>query len=463
MKDEIRKRFIAYQDEWMKDLAALIAIDSSGDEPTEGCPFGDGPAKALHTALEMGERMGFVCDNVDNYAGTLSYGDSEDSIGVVAHLDVVPAGTGWETDPFKLTVKDDVLYGRGVIDDKGPFISALYGMRILKDMGLPLSKTIRVIFGTNEEKGSGCMKYYNEHRVCPPIGFTPDADYPLIHGEKGGLWAELHFPAEDTPILDISAGEAFNAVISECRTILDGKKTDADALRSSIIAEDSLGYPVAVSTNSDGNVELLVKGLAAHGSTPELGVNALVSTANILCRYLGDAAGKLMWFLKDELGRDPNAVTLGLFAQDEPSGKLTLNVGRCEYHKDVIWIGNDIRYPVTMTLSEMKAKYTEMTEKYGLSFVPVNCSEPLYVPKDNPVVQSLLGVYREVSGKPDADAFVIGGGTYAKEMRGDYVAFGPELPDRPGYNIHTIGENITLEEMINQAVICTMAMYELAK
>ena len=150
MKEKIRSAFEKYRDEMFEDLAAVVAIDSSGGEPKPDAPFGEGPAEALNTFLKIAERMGFETDNVDNYAGAVSLGSGEETVGVLAHLDVVPAGKGWATDPFQMTIKDGKMYGRGVIDDKGSAIAALYGMRIIRELGIPLKRGIRLIVGTNE-------------------------------------------------------------------------------------------------------------------------------------------------------------------------------------------------------------------------------------------------------------------------------------------------------------------------
>ena len=241
MKEQIRSKILDYQTEMFKDLAELISVNSVRGEASPEYPYGRESARVLELALQQGRRMGFKTDNVDNHAGSSEYGDKAEAIGVLAHLDVVPAGKGWATDPFELVIRDGVMYGRGVVDDKGPVISALYGMRVLHDLGLPLKRSIRLIVGTNEEQGSSCIKYYAEHRPVPLMGFTPDASYPLIYGEKGSLFNKLIFPTETTPILELKGGLAFNAVCSECVAKLDGNQVNAQELRGSILPEDTLG------------------------------------------------------------------------------------------------------------------------------------------------------------------------------------------------------------------------------
>ena len=460
MKEKIRSAFESYRDEMLSDLAAIVAIDSSGGEPKPGAPFGEGPAEALNTFLKMAERMGFETDNVDNYAGTVSLGSGEETVGVLAHLDVVPAGKGWETDPFRMTIKDGKMYGRGVIDDKGSAIAALYGMRIIRDLGLPLKRGIRLVVGTNEEQGSKCMEYYVAHREPPTLGFTPDASYPLIHGEKGSFWAKLFFDKEELPILKMEAGEAFNAVPSECEVFLDGS-VDIDTLKASAGKGFSEGYPVTIEKTDDGKIRMLVKGLAAHGSMPYLGVNAAVSAAMILCDALGEKAGKMLHFTRDVIGRDPYGKTAGVFFEDE-NGVLTLNLGLLRFENGEGWLGTDIRFPVTGTGAYATGLYRAMAEKYGIRADIPTPSEPHFVPEDSELVTKLLNVYREVTGEKDAKSCTIGGGTYARHVGKKFVAFGPEFGDQD-YCMHNANEWYPLDEYMKHCVICTMAMLELAK
>ena len=460
MKEKIRSAFEAYQDEMLADLASLIEVDSSGGEPKEGCPFGEGPAEALHRFLAIADRLGFETDNVDNYAGAVSYGSGEETVGVLAHLDVVPAGKGWSTDPFKMTIKDGKMYGRGVIDDKSSAIAALYGMRILRDMDIPLKRGIQLIVGTNEEQGSGCMDYYVKHREPPTLGFTPDASYPLIHGEKGNLWGRICFDKEDLPILKMEAGEAFNAVPSECLVILDSSVDEA-TLKASADKGFSEGCPVTIERTANGNLSLLVKGKAAHGSTPELGINAVVSAAFILCDALGEKAGRLLHFVRDVIGRDCEGRTAGVFFEDE-NGKLSLNLGLLRFENGEGWIGTDIRFPVTGSCEKIIGLYDAMVQKNGLRWEMAGSSEPHFVPEDSELVTKLLKVYRDVTGEKDAKSFTIGGGTYARHVGKKFVAFGPEFGDTD-YRMHNVDEFYPLDEFMKHCVICTMAMLELAK
>lgn len=462
LKEQVTAKVEAYWDDFLKDLAAQVAINSERGETEPGFPFGKEPARALKLFLDRAAEDGFKIDSVDNYAGVVEYGTGEEAIGVLGHLDIVPAGKGWTTDPFTLNERNGRIYGRGVTDDKGPSVGAYYGLKIIRDLQLPVTKRIQVIVGTNEEQGSACMDYYVQHRTIPSMGFTPDAAYPLIFAEKGNLWSEISFPVEDSPILSIHGGEAFNAVPAEAVFVFDGKRVDAAKLEASIDPADTVGYETKVTTEADGNVRLWVQGLAAHGSTPQIGVNAVVSGVKIVSRFLSGETDALITFVRDLIGRETGGESLGLAAQDDESGSLTLNLGMIRYGAGERKICIDIRYPVTLTLDEMKARYEKMAASHGLNARIVSSAMPHYVPRDSVVVSRLMDVYRTVTGEQDAEPFAIGGGTYAKKFGGNFVAFGPEFPCDESMNIHNFDEHFIIDAFKRHLVISTLAMYLLA-
>ena len=181
MKEQIH----TLSEEMIANLGRLVAIDSQLGTPEEGKPFGAGPAKALEEGLKIAEELGFKTVNLDHYCGYAEMGEGEEIVGIAGHLDIVPVGGDWTYDPFKLTRDGDHVYGRGTTDDKGPVLEALYAMKLLRDSGVKLNKRVRLIMGCNEETGSKCMEHYNEVAEELSCGFTPDANFPCIHGEKG--------------------------------------------------------------------------------------------------------------------------------------------------------------------------------------------------------------------------------------------------------------------------------------
>ncbi len=465
MKDKIRKKFLEHWDEMMTDLGALMAIDSVRGEASEQFPFGPEPARALSVALAQAERLGFKTENVDNYAGTIDYGDTDEMIGVMAHLDIVPAGKGWTSDPFTLTERDGRLYGRGVDDNKGPAVAALYGMRILRELNIPLKKKIRLILGTNEEQGSDCLKYYAEHRPIPSCGFTPDGEYPLINGEKGNFWTKLVFPALPAALISMTGGDAFNIVPAECSVVLDSSLIDLETVRHAAERVENSGFVPEIVTDQDKNIRIICRGVSAHGSVPYKGVNAAVTAAKILRDIFSipqNATGDLLAFVADAIGRETDGVALGLKMDDDVSGGLTLNLGWVKADREKSELGIDIRFPVSVSLDQMKAAYTKMADHWGAQIEIVQTAEPHYVPADDPVVEKLIGVYREVTGERDAQPFTIGGGTYAKAFGRKFVAFGPEFPGMEPTNVHNADENIRKDVFLDHCVICALAMAALA-
>ena len=213
-----REQIHALSEEMLDKLGKLVAVDSQLGTPSEGKPFGEGPAEALEIGLEIARELGFKTVNLDNYCGYAEMGEGEEIVGIAGHLDIVPVGGDWTYDPFKLTRDGDHVYGRGTTDDKGPVIEALYAMKLLKDSGVKLNKRVRLIMGCNEETGSKCMAHYNEVEEELSCGFTPDANFPCIHGEKG--YMSMMAYSKNTRIISMNGGFVSNAVCDNCTTVI---------------------------------------------------------------------------------------------------------------------------------------------------------------------------------------------------------------------------------------------------
>jgi len=205
----IKEEIHSLSEEMLTNLGRLVAIDSQLGTPAEGKPFGEGPAKALEEGLKIADELGFKTVNLDNYCGYAEMGEGDEIVGIAGHLDIVPVGGDWTYDPFKLTREGDHVYGRGTTDDKGPILEALYAMKLLRDHGVKLNKRVRLIMGCNEETGSRCMAHYNQVAEELSCGFTPDANFPCIHGEKGQLGMMAY--SKNTRILSMNGGFVSNA------------------------------------------------------------------------------------------------------------------------------------------------------------------------------------------------------------------------------------------------------------
>ena len=215
---DIKEEIHALSEEMLTNLGRLVAIDSQLGTPSEGKPFGEGPAKALEEGLKIAEELGFKTVNLDNYCGYAEMGAGDEIVGIAGHLDIVPVGGDWTYDPFRLTREDDHVYGRGTTDDKGPILEALYAMKLLRDHGVKLNKRVRLIMGCNEETGSKCMDHYNQVAEELSCGFTPDASFPCIHGEKGQL--AMIACSKNTRIISMNGGFVSNAMCDTCTTII---------------------------------------------------------------------------------------------------------------------------------------------------------------------------------------------------------------------------------------------------
>ncbi len=441
----------ALTEEMLESLARLVKYNSVEGEPSEGKPFGEGPAAVLREALELAGEMGFRTKNVDNYCGYAEIGEGKDIIGLVGHLDIVPAGTGWDTDPFTMIRKDDKVYGRGVSDDKGGVVASLYAMRRVLESGIPLNKRIRVLMGCNEESGSRCMAYYNQHEEPITLGFTPDGDFPGIYGEKGMMAMTARSKA--TRIVDIRGGFVTNAVCSQCTTKVRTSDVDMESLTGAL---KETALPDFSLTEEDGVITIFARGVSAHASLPTQGVNACGCTMEALKK--AGMEDDFVDFYVERIGNTCDGAGCGLKCEDD-YGALTLNNGITKMEDGVIISTIDCRYPVTLTPDEIKAKVEPYLDDPRGSIEIKNVVAPLFYPPDSPLVTGLLEAYREVTGDMEAQPEVIGGGTYAKSIPG-IIAFGCEFPGGDNH-IHDANECLAVKELGLQQEIYYKAILKL--
>ena len=256
--------------EMIRDLASLVAIPSVKGEPEYGKPFGEGPAAALDAMLTLADKYGFYTKNHEGYVGTIDLDPSlPTTLGILCHLDVVPAGkSGWKSLPYSLFISGGKMYGRGVIDNKGPAIAVLYAMRAIKESGVPITQNVRFIVGTDEESGSSDIAYYKNKEALPPRVFTPDAEYPVINIEKGRARGEFAtysgFAVGERSILSAWGGTVFNAVPESASATVRG--FDEEYLREAAAAFPKLGFEFE--KTEDGMTLITVKGKSAHASQP---------------------------------------------------------------------------------------------------------------------------------------------------------------------------------------------------
>ena len=453
------KKIIDMKVEIIESVQDVIRIKSVEEEAKEGMPFGEGVHNALLHCLKLSELLGFKTVNVDNMIGYAEYGTGEEMIAVLGHLDVVPEGEGWTYPPYAAEIHDGKIYGRGTTDDKGPLIGALYALKAIKDLNIPLKRRVRVFFGLNEETGSQCVKHYvDKGEEMPVCGFTPDAEYPIINGEKGIVTCKYKrkLTQEGNLILkSIRGGLAANVVPDYAEATIILSKNEIEDIKK--LAEEM--EEIVVEEKGDS---LIIKafGISAHGSTPEKGKNAISHLLLFLGKlnFTGDIK-EFIDFLNKYIGLDLNGVNLDIHLEDDISGKFILNLGVISGNMDEIMIEINMRYPVTKTYEEFIDTFNKKMDLGKLEEVYLRHKKSLYVSPDTEFIKKLQKVYEEKVGGT-ADLISIGGGTYAKAMK-NVVAFGPIFKGEPMVE-HKPDEYIEIDSLIKNVQIMAAAIKELA-
>jgi succinyl-diaminopimelate desuccinylase len=464
--EEVEKR----KDDLLKDLQKFLQIKSILDEEntTEEAPLGEGVKEALTYLLNLGEKDGFTAKNVDHLAGHLEFGEGDDLLGVLCHVDVVPEGDGWSVDPFGGEIKDGKIFARGAMDDKGPTIAAYYAMKIVKDLGIPLGKRVRMIIGTDEESEWRCVDHYFNVEEMPTMGFAPDADFPIIYAEKGIVDYDLVTDTNpdktldsDIEVLSFEAGRRYNMVpdFAQAKLAVAADHSRFVQQYASFLDSQQLKGKYYI---ENGDLILELEGVSAHGMEPKNGINAGLLLANFLSEADIDSDSKDYFsFINTYFYGDSRGKHLGINYEDDITGPLTINVGKIRYHyQNGGSIGLNMRYPVTFQLENAKSKIEELVKGHNLSIENFSDSKPHHVSKDHVLVKTLQKVYEEQTGDK-GELLSIGGGTYARSLESG-VAFGPLFPGRADV-AHQKDEHMFVEDLLRATAIYAQAIAELAQ
>ena len=439
----------SYYEDALKDLCELLKFKSVLEEyqPNSDAPFGEENKKCLEYFLALGAKDGFETLNVDNYAGHISFGKGEESVGVLGHLDVVPAVGNWSNDPFTPTINDGKLYARGTLDDKGGVVASYYALKMIRDLKLEISKEIKIIVGCDEESGSRCVERYFSKVAKPTYAFSPDAEFPIIYGEKGILTFDIFGNIENPEVLKINAGQRYNIVCDEAWLTV---KNVNEAYLNEFVKEEGCSAEI----KGDSYV---FYGKSAHAMQPHLGVNAIVIMFKFMNKYYPCNVAK---FITEKF--DNNGKLLDIFIDDIYMHQLTINLGVCKYDGNNLKLGYNLRVPVDSHVEVIKNGFNNELKQYpNLTLSEFSYSPRHFVDPNSPLVQKLMNAYQEISGDYETKPFTIGGGTYARTMH-NAVAFGPNFLHRPDI-CHQPDEHIYLEDFIKWIAIYAKAIYELAK
>lgn len=452
---------------FIEDLKSMLAVESVRDDSkaTADAPLGPGPKDALVKVLSIAERDGFTTKNLDNLAGYIEIGpkDAEEYVAILAHVDVMPAGEGWETAPFEPVVTEDKIIARGASDDKGPGMAAYYAFKILSDLKVPLKRRVRLIFGTDEENDWTGMTRYFEVEPEPAFGFSPDAEYPIINGEKGNVQILIDGEATNggsAKLVSFESGLRTNMVPGIARATV--KSAQAEKIVTEF-QEYLVDNPqISGSTETDGEVvNFVLNGKQVHGAMPETGENAGTYLANFLQDFdFGGTAKSFLTYLGTPAHDDTIGKKFGVNYTDQVMGPLSMNVGIQKFvDGGKAFINFNFRYPKGITPEEIEAGLASQLNDWDVKpTIGGHAQVPHYVAPSDPIVETLLRVYHEQTGLPAHDQ-VIGGGTYGRLMKRG-VAFGALFPDSPD-TMHQVNEFALLDDLYRSISIYAQAIAEI--
>ena len=462
MSIDFKKEVLNHKEDLLKDLFELLSVRSIlGTDITEETPFGSGPREALDLILSFGERDGYKTKLVENKAGHIEVGQGDELFGILGHVDVVPVvEADWTSHPFKPEIRDGKIFARGSLDDKGPTMAAYYAVKLLDKLGVKWNKRVRVIIGSDEETGFRCVEAYFKHEEQPASGFTPDAMFPLVYAEKARATFDhkLKFVLEDGnynyKLVKFNGGQVLNMVIASAKAELVGEVSDIKEKFENFLAQEKLDGEVTV----EDTIKLTLKGKAAHGSTPQYGINGATKLAEFLSTLGLDNNGKnFVNYIVEKLANDPFGEKLGIDYSDNEMGEATYNYGILDYDllKKVGIVSTDCRHPMKFDL----VARLNGVKVDNIDIEVTSTKEAHYVQKDDELVTTLMDVYRKHTGDTKNDAFVLGGGTYARCLKKG-VAFGLLFPGKED-TMHQANEYLEVEDLLLATAIYAEGIYKL--
>lgn len=455
--------FEKHADEMLRDIQTLVRMPSLKAPPQDGAPFGMALAAVLDKALSIGREKGFLVKNFKNYVGTINFNEAETKLGILAHLDVMPEGAGWHYPAFDMTVDGERIYGRGVADDKGPAVAALYAMCAVKEICPELPYNVRLILGTDEESGSADIAYYFPIEPAPPAVFTPDSDFPLINTEKGRFatsfaanWEKGDFPRQ---VIEVHGADRHNVVPREASAIVSG--VDAADI-STVLKKAEAQTGVHFSARSEGQrTTVSAIGESAHGARPENGNNALTALLMVLSDLpLSDSrsASVIRGLHAMYPHGDTTGKALGIACEDHISGALSMNFSMFDLNETGFCARFDCRTPVEADQNAIYQRIEQAVQKFGAHVTNKAMVPPHHVPQDSPFVQTLLRIYHEYTGN-EPYCLSIGGGTYVHNIDGG-VAYGCAMPGVDN-RMHGADEFSIIADLILSAKIFAQAILDL--
>lgn len=438
----------------LADLKTLVDIPSVRGEAMENAPFGKEVARVLDTALNMAQNMGLETNNCEGYMGYAHLkGKRKEQLAIIAHLDVVPQGNGWTADPFDMQIRDNWVIGRGVADDKGPAVIALYAAKYFKDNNIELPYSLRILLGTSEETDMADVDYYLANYESPAFCLTPDSEYPVCYGEKGITGGNIiSSKITNGNIVEINGGVATNVVPDRAYAVVRASISDLKPCNGIELSEQN------------GNVKISAFGVGGHAAMPENTTNAIAVLVNyILQNNLAMAEEARYLQLLQPILNEYNGKALGIDCCDGMFTPLTCIGGMISLENNFFKQNINIRYPTNTSHNALNKAISNMVQKANATFEISADHPPMLIKPDSDIINTLVGTYNDITGK-NKKPYTMGGGTYARHFA-KAVAFGIEDSDvqAPSFAgpMHGANEGFSIDLLMQSVEIYITAIYKL--
>ena len=452
----------------MARMVALPTVRSATVEPHE-----DPAIRNFGVLVEgMAKDFGLEYRNVDNRIFEVKLpGRGNQEFGILTHADVVPVvadewvlDDGTRLDPFRLTRVGDYLYGRGSIDDKGSIATVLYAMKTVKESGVPIDRTIRLMIETTEESGGQGMKYYRASTPLPDYHIVLDSKYPAVVAEKGSGALKASFALEPAlagnapagaATITAMAGAATASAIGQTATArLEGadpvalaaqlEAAKAGFLQTTIPHGGTFAIDIA---QAGGNaITIKVTGASAHGSRPEEGVNPLPRLALFLqesgLALQPNGYADAVRYMVDLFGLDYLGHRMGIAYSDDFMGPLTASLTTVFVKAGRVEVTANVRMPRGNTPEALTQATTDKVKAWAATRqvqVQVDHQQGNWMARDpkGAWLSTLLNVFGDTTGL-EAKPVSTAGSTTAKLMP-NAINFGPAMPGKK-YTAHNAKE-----------------------
>lgn len=448
----------AHREELIRDLMRVVSQESVSRPGEGGYAMGLGCKQCADLMLSMGERYGFEAENDDYYCVSILHrGKSAKELGILGHMDVVPAGNGWHYEPYRAIERGGYVIGRGSSDNKGPTVMSLYVLRCIKEMGIPLQHTLRLIVGFNEEAGMQDVEHYLQGHEPPDYTLICDGGWAMCIGEKGILTADLVQRLEPGNLLELEGGIASNAV------------PDTAWARLAAVPEQTLERlraerPDVQVEKTAQSVLVRVHGKAAHALAPEEGRNAIYKLLGVLSSYaLADGGARQKLEKLRECFIDDYGTGLHIACEDELSGKTTCVGGMIRLRGGVLAQNINVRCAIRQDSGELLAALRGRCKSLGIGIENLSYSAPRYTSPDLPVTRLLLNTCHEFLGA-QYQPYVMGGGTHARKFP-NALPYGPGIMGfaNPFGSPHGIDEAVCIDHLTDAMKVYVLALMRLDK